>query len=947
MNPKNPVRPRNLDWRPYLFLLLLPLMFLGLDSFSIFIKTTESNQATGIWPRFIEQAPQTLHLSLPEGALQASGLQISGPQGTIQIPATIKDSDWQVTIPRLAAGQYQLQLLAGKIPYGPQYPLGVRPTSPIHLRLNQLRYSPGEWAILSLYLTPEIRQWPALKLEVLAPDGRTLLAAPVASVAGLWPFKVHLPQDIATGQAYVRITSASRTVLQQKIKIDYPSAPVESMQVVAYPQAILAGQKQELEFQVLDPQGQLAEEAWIRILGQTVSVKQGHVRLSAQNPPTKVPFTAGDSKGNLLQGELHFELHHRSWLAQYLPSQKIQLQARRDGHISWLLGTGQTIRAQGQQDLKTGSQILNLPELQSGGSYWLYICDSFGLCQDIHWQQDAQSVNWNIQPANPHALESIRFSPDRQFNLGNGALESFRKQFLAYEVKRSELSNPESWLQAVGFPAPTQTPAGVLFGFLLLSFFVLMSPLYWFWQQSKLFARSRPFPHPIQRQRVMYAQLGSMALSATGLICVCLSWFQHTQAAVLVASVSSLTTGLLFVLWLRKTLKHLHPLAKWVPFLQACLISTLFWFVLTYQPGVLGAVCLLLSLLALAWTHLWQEQIQIRRLENAHILNLASLVVMMSMHLLLITTNKLVWPIPQWQQANHLLQSYPQHLAMQTQLLNYQSVMGISDQVMPASNRSGKQIMQWRIWPSPDLLNRPEQERQQALTVQPVVLAQAQLPNYAYLGDEIQVPVQLTNETASRQSSVWQLGNQGEHAIELKGRSSQRVFESLSLTRSSWNFLQLSHQFQGKWYHQNLRIFGIATESPQEVPDLQLDLRLPAHQNLVPEEEIPVLVRFKHRSASPQSLGLQIHLPAASVALTDTLSEQRHQKWLAHFKQTEENLQIQTRILEPGQEISFHFRLRMTLPGKYQMPSPRLFYLDQPQRATVLNIAERLEVKTP
>ena len=140
------------SWPPYLFLLLIPLALVGLDSFGVFTRVSPADRPLGLWPRHLPaDSAKHLSLQLPPGSLVPEGLEIRQGNQVQQIKANISGQSWDLSLPALAPGNYTLRLRQGNQPLDPAYPLAILPPAFWQLRSERQAYVPGDWMVLSLH----------------------------------------------------------------------------------------------------------------------------------------------------------------------------------------------------------------------------------------------------------------------------------------------------------------------------------------------------------------------------------------------------------------------------------------------------------------------------------------------------------------------------------------------------------------------------------------------------------------------------------------------------------------------------------------------------------------------------------------------------------------------------------------------------------------------------
>lgn len=929
-------RQRSRSWLPYLYLGLVPLSLVGLDSYGwLFTRERAATQPTGLWPRHLSASqPHRLGLLLPEPEQAPDSLLLQRGGAAPQIlKAQAQGPLWQVDLPPLPAGDYQLQPLRKGSPVGAPASISLRQRPDWELRSDRQAYLPGDWMQVTTRLLAPRR---GLELEVLGPDGRSLHRAPLSG--NLSSERVRLPEDLPPGRGQILlhgpVQGQLRPLARRSFELLSQQPAGRGLRLIAARTQRLSGLDQPLGLMLCDSDGSPVGEGWIRMLGQTLAVREGlaSFALSAQ-APDRISYTAGDNRGNLLQGELRLEPIAGDWLA-FAERAGLQVLARKPLSLSWVIGQGQTSLSQGQLSLKAGLQRLDLPSQLGEGPHWIALCDEAGDCQQLRWLPAPAAADWRLDPAEPHALQPLRVSPPQ---LPAGQLETWRSQQLGYEVLRFEHERADGLFQQIGAPAPAREQPLALSLWALAGLALAAAPLRWL-QRS---LHSKPFPDAARRLRASRGQQSVLIGGGLALGALILSWAMPTLAAGL-ASLAGLGVAVASGLLMRPLLRREHPLMPWVPGLQVLLLIVLGWFCLIYQPGMIGAVILSWGLLCLRWSELWQALIPVSQLQPQRRLLLAALVVGVAAHSLLQLApghrqpEPAISPRARWQQiATH-------SLVARGRLLQHQLLPDSGAQILPASRRSGPQSLNWRLWANDGSVS----SWAMPLKVQPAVLAEALLPAYALVGDSLELPIRLLNETGKPQASAWRLGTAGE-SLNLAPRSSQTRYHAISLDRPGWLQLSLEHRFSGSWFAQPQSLYVQAKPATQTDPRLLLKVELPEHQNLVPGQEIPVLVHLRQSSGRSLALGIQIGLPAGFSALTDTLDDSAHRDWLRDWRPAPGSLQLRTRPLASGQDVSFHFRLRAELPGSFQMPPPRLFQLDTPKIATVLPVPAVLEVKKP
>ncbi|HEY9839459.1 MAG: hypothetical protein ACAI44_28780 [Candidatus Sericytochromatia bacterium] len=907
----------SLSWPPYLFLLLIPLALVGLDSFGMFTRLTPSDQPMGLWPRHLQAgSPKHLSLQLPPGGPAPEGLEIRQGSQVQLVKAKISGQNWDLSLPALAPGNYSLRLMNGTQPLDPVYPLAILAPAFWQLRSDRQAYAPGDWMVLSLQTAKPVA---GLALEVLGPQGETLLSQRMPSQTGVWQQRVRLPETLTAGNVSILLSQQRHPLESRSITLINPTPAPAPLQISPTRRQMLAGSPQELGLTLLDGLGQPVETGWISVLGRTLAVQHGQtiLSLSATELAPHLAFAAGDSRGNLLQGSLEFELLSAPWLPLVDLSGRVEVLSQQPQRLSWLLGQGSRVIAQGQADISAANPRIALPEILDQQSLWLLLCDRLGNSQQLHWLPQPPISRWPLRPVRPHALQPLRVEPA----VSGGQLESFHSLQLGFSAIEPGNGRAYALMQPVGLPLPASERPGWLSCWSLLALGLPLLPLLWLWYS--LVTGQRPFPNAARRKISQRGQLLALCTSAAALLGLMLSW----SGAYVPAAVLGLAAGLALAViqgWLLlPLLQKRHPLLAWVPTLQLLLLGIAFWFMLTYQPALLGAGLLALGLFGLAWSTLWQRLILLARLQRFHLLSLAMLVVAACAHMLILPSRPQLGPAGAFERERILKTPA---LVERGLLLDHQIWPANAAQILPAARRSGLQTLHWRHWREDGRV----QDYRQPLKVQPGLLAEIQLPAFAHLGDQLSLPLRFVNETPQTQELAWRFNQVTAQTRSIAARSEITLNQAITFDRPGWQVLPLEHRFLGQWYAQSQRIFVQPVPASTQDPRLELRIDLPQHQDLVLGEEIPVLVHLRQLSGRRTGLGLQLELPAGYLALVDTLGASARRLWLASYDLHPGSINLRTLPLANGQEVSFHFRLRAFLPGRVQLPPARLFLLDQP-----------------
>ncbi|MGV3524900.1 MAG: hypothetical protein ACO1RX_11785 [Candidatus Sericytochromatia bacterium] len=917
--------------RPYLLLALLPVTLLGLDSYGWLVQrsTHSSGALQGQFPRFVAaDQPVTLKLAGPQSATLKLARRDGGE--TRLIPSTPAPQEGLLlNLPPLAPGHYTAQWLgADQSALGAAQDLRVTPAPQARLWSDRSLARPGE----SLQISAWSPQPLSGTLSLYDAHGQLLTRQSLSTATGSaassprGALLLRLPEQAAAGQAQL-VWQTPKGRFYQGVRLETP-AVTQGLRVSSVSPQLVRGVAQKHTLLLTTADGQPVEQGWLRVGGQTLSVQQGRAELSlsaaqSQSPPA---YTAGDSRGNLSQGRLPLAL--RDW--GVLPSddggRTWQWLARSPGQLAWSLGQGHTLLAQGRLSHTGGATPLPLPlDKAEPGPVWLSLRWGDGLAT-VSWELPPQAWprDWKLTPANPHALQPVLLTgppqlPDAITQTGGERLLPLLPLAGAGQAQLQELSPPAThqghpfWLSLWGL--------GGLAAALL--------PLLWLGGELRRLLRrqKRPFPSAQVRRQLRQAQWLSAANTGLALFSLPVLWLGWVAPALSLSALSLLLQAAGAGWFLRRLWPQGHPLLAWVPSLQGLLLACNAWFMLTYAPATLGAGLLTLAGAQSVWLAVFLALGPRRQASQTGTALLASLSVMSVCHLLLLP-QLLTLPSPD---ANPQTESWQVGLPRRSgPLLGADWQM--KTPLLKAPQQGGARQIEVRQLSASGRL----QAWQTTLPTQPAVRASWPTPAYLLLGDRLEIPVQLSNDTANTQLSAWRWQSEAVHEVKLAPRAQQADWQSYSALRPGWQTLSLAHRFGGQWYPQTQRIFVQSPEPTRQHPLLQLSVELPKASDLVRGEEIPVLVRFRQGFAGPEAVGLQLGIPAGFDVLTEALSDRRHQSWLADLSLGTGYLNLRSQALKPGEERAFHFRLRARWAGRFQMPSQRLFVLDQPGLRTVL-----------
>lgn len=953
---------------PYLLVLLVPLLWVGLDSYGwLFLHPQASPlPLQGFLPRQITADQRhTLQLKTlsPSGTELKLQLQRSDNGDRFLIPIQAQDGLWQASLPPLEAGKYEFHWQGPGAEQMPVLPLDVQTPPQWQMRLDQMAYQPGQTLLLSLnFIAP--------------PDGQDLALA-LRDASGQvqqqihwhWPhnqqsfrdFRWPLSRQLKPGAYRLEISPAGLPAQQCSLEILAPES-AHSAELSAWLQesSLSTGFAHELQVFVLDPQGQAVDSGWLQVLKQTYPVQHGRARiqLPADFHRSVLPYAAGDSRGNLQQGR--WALHWLDLPWQVQPSATAaglwQIQThpgrKRGQKLHWLLSQNGAAVAQGLVSLQQTEQELDLrsQSLQAGRAS-LLLRDEWGRSAQLDWWVPAEaSGQFVLVPQSPHALNSLRIQPSQAFLKQSEALEASLYHLGPWRVLTPTVSERTAQsLSVLGFPEPAQPHPFWLLIWFLTGLVVASLPWLWCWSQQR--GQRRPFPTEAIRQARRRGQRRILIWTVLLLPALLLSWghLQGNEAGGFRTwfwawpVLSLLVGGFLFPGTLKVLLPQKHALTPWLPFLQVLMLLWLFWFTVLYAPAYTSGVILWTGLMALGWWFLLQRLVAGQAESRNGVVVLASLTVLTALNLLLLGRG--LWAAPLHSETTaHLAEMRLAGLQRERQLLQHESFVlpptqVTQDFVLPPAYQPGTQLVELRSWQG---LQSHLAKRE--IRIRPAVLAALNAPHMVQAGDRLTLSLSFENQTSQRQQIDWRLGHQAPETRHLAAGEQAHLDRDYTFLGRGVQDLLLQERFQGTWFPRHYSVLVLQPEAPHQDPQLKLKLRLPKAQGLVPGEEIPVLVALKQETGKAQTLGLQLGLPAGFRLLDDTIRDSANRDWLAAYEPTAAYLNLRTRKLPSGQEVSFHFRLQAEIPGSVSLPPARLFLLDAPAHKTILPV-QKLETQ--
>lgn len=936
---------------PYLLLLLLPLLLLGLASYNDWAQPLRSDFGLqGLLPRRLT-ASQPFELSLLQAPdAPAYTLWLETPRDQTLQPlasrteapteATAGSALWRSQLPALAAGVYWLHWQKpGSTDKVRSLPIFVTQHQGLMLS-DQSHYAPGDTVVVQLQQLPQqLRQ---IQLRITA-AGRSRLA-PVNLQAGAGQWRGQIERDVR-GPIRIEALGLPHPPRPLYLPVRAEAAATDnSLQIWPLTDVVApGGRPQNLHVFALTAAGQPVENGWIQVLGKSFAIQSGRalITLPENFQAKKLNYAAGDSQGHLAQGSWPLRRSAGAWHAAFAPETQVwQLASAQPRPLFWLLFQGQQALAQGVLNVGPEPQTLSLPALPAAPTA-LLLQDDQGHSQWLHWLPAAGRGEATVRPVQPHALQPLNLDVKttgplldlaRYQVLGQHALAAPQAAGTWHDLADSTLASP-----AAGLPL-----------WLLAALLCIAGPWVWLWRllQQRIRLHQRPFASS-QRKRVILAlqqQLLGFAFAGCGLALVSAlplpAWLPLTAALLL-----SLSGGGLASWQFRQLRLGLHPVSPWLPLLQAQLWFWSFCFVWAHQPLSQPALFLVWALCQLGWW-LWFQRLAPlpQRSQQPALVLLASLTVLSPLLLLQVLRQ----PAQPLSAVPLTLQQVLTQPADRLQLLQYSALPARQLSLSPAYH-DGQHRLQWRSPAVPPGVLQPLSFAQ-TLQVQPAVLAEARVPPFALSGDQLQIPVLLRNATDRPQPSSYRLGGQLAQPLTLAAQEIRTAVASWTARGTGWQDLTLQHFFAGTWFSREASVFVQTAESARQDPDLQLEIALPALRQVLIDEEIPVRLRFSHRLpvlGEGVALGIQIGIPAGFEVLTDTLEDPNYTRWLQSHTLKAGYLNLRTHPLAAQTPYGAHFRLRATLAGRMQAPSSRLFVLNQPERLTRVAHPERFEVRRP
>lgn len=957
-------------------LVLLPVYLLLLDAFPGFLRFFADQAVLPpavqlILPRSLPpNQPYTLQGTLlsplSRRPVPARKLQLKltgGPQDEVLfLPVqTRTDGSWSVTLPELSAGFWRFQLT---VPEGDillvDAPLRIETPLRIQWTVDRRVMHPWERFWATAHLAQGTQPLKALPLELcLRYQGQFLQRKRVQSNA--WGSVVHemiLPEQAVEGTYQLELRVRGRVLAVQSLQVKMPASEQQDelvpLRVEPVFSRLLKGQAQQLVLSVTDAVGREVPSAWLRYQGHEVPVRGRFavLPLTAAQIQPEIPLTVGDAQGHLLRLRLPLSLSSQGVALQPVVNEQgvlttqWRIYAAQADLWTYAWGIAAEVKQQGQIALQVGENRVDLPVSGHAPSWLLFYLRSM---PEPHWlqlQPRPGLAGLSIRPARPDALSALSLNTLPELKLHFPV----QAQVLLSRVQPAQapLTQPLP-RQAVFQPGdavlsvPGLYTAATLFFAMMLVFAQL--PLFWLLRQIWLLYRSQrevPVPSALALRRLKYGLFTLqilLALLLAGLVLFWGSGFQllsivPTLLSLLPALVLSVAAGVLGFYLLPVWRSRLPQAPVWI-LLWTLLQLILLWFLNLYQPVFLAAFWLTTALalwgLVMGVRHLFLPS-RFRPEDQRQAWSLSALTVLSLIQLVLFSRG-----VPFFRELEPPV--FPAEICWRESLL-------LEPQTLPLTFREVQ-------WPAPEqalklspvfasgehLLQVTLQDAQGhwlqnrlPVTLQPAVLGGIHGPAYALQGDSLQLAVRFNNETAQAQAVKFRLLGQPWQTLQLSAGETRLIWQRFDCRWSGPQSLALEQEWQGRLNRREFPLYILPPQVSVPQPDLHLKIEAPVTRDLVPGEEVPVQVRLAHRSSRPQALGLQLGVPSGYQPLLETLSDRQVRHWLVSVKRVPGYIQIQTRPLPPGQELSFHYRLRLWSPGEVRMPAAQLFFLEAPER---------------
>jgi hypothetical protein len=961
----------------WVLLALIPLYFLLLESYPGFLSLLAHlshlpPRLQMVLPmRLPAQTPYSLYGSvsdpLSHRPLQvAMRLSLSSPaaRDAYLLPVqSQKNGSWKLDLPELTPGPWKFKLTSddGHLLL-PESQLRVENALLAKLRPDRQVLQPGESVVVQAELTQTKQLWANIPLELRLVWGQQILLRQQVKTNSLGQASASLqiPPQSLPGRYHLQLHLPRRLLAQSALQVQtLPPAPASpDLNLRALMPQLQKGLDQTLLLSLRDGQGRAVQGGWLRYQGKAVPLKGAYAEIALKAPDihAELELTAGDAQGHLQKIQLPLEILRKgiSLQPQVNPQGHLlsewQVYSPEDDLLTYAWGQGNQVLGQGQLALKKGAQRLSLPAASNPDSHWLLLL--LASDPEPQWLNFAGRVGpspLDLSPASPDALSSLIVRlpalAGAALKAGTGPFELSALQMSVGPPLPEDLGQPfeRPFLlpaEAGGTEAPLLYLGSVCF-YVFLGI-LAFAPLLWFLSLLKRMREQQPtvpFPSQQRVRRLKRALLMAQSSSLVLLFCLVLSWLTALQllpsgafAPTWLSALAILAFWLTLFWSLAPEWNKIHldgafGLSLWGP-LQIMLGISLS----IYQPALLPAHWLALALSCWVLGQALRSSFFPPNLRNEDLRQawlLSGLLVLSLLHPLVLLTRGAVYfesltsDLALAAQTRSELDS-PLQQSQPLQYTQKRLAQLPGEILLPPTFHMGPQHLRVSLR---DSLGH-SQSWQESLNLRPAVIPQLYAPRYALSGDQLQLALDFHNQTGQPQDLNYRFAGQNWQKIGLAAGETRRLWQPFEAGYGGKYPLSLEQEWQGRTVSREQELYVLEQRYRQTHPQIQLALEAPAHEGLVPDEEVPVLLKISHSHAQPQRLGIQLGIPSGFLPLLDTLQDNR---WLESIQQAPGYINLQTRPLPPGEELSFHYRLRSQYPGRVQMPPAQVFFMANPQ----------------
>ncbi|MBT9546255.1 MAG: hypothetical protein IV090_12775 [Candidatus Sericytochromatia bacterium] len=962
----------------WMLLAVIPLYFLLLESYPGFlgllahISHLPPRLQMVLPVRLPAQTPYTLYGSvsdpLSHRPLQVGmRLSLSSPtaRDAYLLPVqSQKNGSWKLDLPELAPGPWQFKLTSddGHLLL-PEAQLRVENALLAKLRTDRQVLQPGETVVVEVESNQAKQLWANIPLELRLVWGQQVLLRQrvKTNALGQASASLQIPPQSLPGGYHLQLHLPRRLLAQSALQVQtLPPAPASpDLNLRALMPQLQKGLDQTLLLSLRDGQGRVVRGGWLRYQGKAVPLKGAYaeIALKAQDIHTELELTAGDAQGHLQKIQLPLEILGKgiSLQPEVNPQGQLlpewQVYSPETDLLTYAWGQGNQVLGQGQLTLKKGAVRLRLPEASNPDQHWLLLL--LASDPEPQWLNFAGRVGTSplgLSPASPDALSSLIV----RLPALAGALKAGTAPFELSALQTS-VGPPLPEGLALPLERPFLVPAeaghtgagasllylGSVCFYMLLGLLAL-APLLWFLSLLKRMREQQPtvpFPSQQRVRRLKRALLVAQSSSLVLLFCLVLSWLTALQllpSGMFAPTWLSALAILVFWLtlfwslapeWNKIHLNGAFGLSLWGP-LQILLGISLS----IYQPALLPAHWLAQALSCWGLSQALRSSFFPPNLRNEDLRQawlLSGLLVLSLLHPLVLLTRGAVYFEPLTPERSLAAQTRSEldSPLQQSQPLQYtqKRLAQLPGEILlPPTFHMGPQHLRVSLR---DSLGH-SQSWQESLNLRPAVIPQLYAPRYALSGDQLQLALDFHNQTGQPQDLTYRFAHQSWQKVGLAAGETRRLWQSFDARYGGKYPLSLEQEWQGRTVSREQELYVLEQSYRQSHPQIQLALEAPAHEGLVPNEEVPVLLKISHSHGQPQRLGIQLGIPSGFLPLLDTLQDNR---WLESIQQAPGYINLQTRLLPPGEELSFHYRLRSQYPGRVQMPPAQVFFMADPQ----------------